>query len=94
MTFYKTKTMIKDDMELYISLSLSLETEIRSLSPHLAWAIPTGLPVNSVAIFYEFHIRTCNLMRSGGADNRRKKKSKKRSWGIEVLARCAHFSGS
>lgn len=70
MTFYKTKTMIKDDMKLYLSLSSPLETEIRSLSPHLAWMIPTVLPMNSVAIFYEFHIRTCNLIRSGCADNR------------------------
>lgn len=92
MTFYKTKTMIKDDMKLYLSLSSPLETEIRSLSPHLAWMIPTVLPMNSVAIFYEFHIRTCNLIRSGCADNRWKEKSKKWSLGIKVLEYCAHFS--
>lgn len=93
MTFYKTKTMIKDDMKLYHSLSSPLETEIRSLSPHLAWVIPTVLPMNSEAIFYEFHIRTCNLITSGCADNRWKEKSKKWSLGIEVLECCAHFSG-
>lgn len=54
MALYKTKPVTKDDTKLYLSLSSPLETEIRFLSPHPAWTIPTVLPRNPVAMCMNF----------------------------------------
>lgn len=55
-------------MKLYLSLSSPWGTEIRCLSLHLACTNPTVLHTNTVTIFYEFHIKTCNLIRNSYAD--------------------------
>lgn len=81
-------------MKLYLSLSSPLETEIRFLSPRLAWTIPTVLPRHTVAMFMSFTSgRACNLIRNDCADNRWKETSMKWSLGIEVLECCVHLSG-
>lgn len=83
MAFYKKKKKaVKNDAKLYISWSLTLgKKEVSFCSLHPAWIIPTVLARNTVVVFYEFHIKTCHLIRSGGADNRRKEKPKKCSLG-------------